>query len=148
MPSSQKGCGGENIYLLSSTSLGNSQGDTEDGVGAELALVGCAVKGVEELVNLGLVLDIKVLLDQSRTNDGVYVGDGLGDTLASPLGLVAVTELDSLVLACDGRLQRCFGKKRESGRDEPVEAPEGTIARCKPVSVTRSTSTVGLPRES
>jgi hypothetical protein len=34
------------------------------------------------------------------------------------------------------------------GRDEPVEAPEGTMARCRPVSVTRSTSTVGLPRES
>lgn len=33
-------------------------------------------------------------------------------------------------------------------QDEPVEAPDGTIARCKPVSVTTSTSTVGLPRES
>lgn len=37
---------------------------------------------------------------------------------------------------------------RGRARDEPVEAPEGTMARCKPVSVTISTSTVGLPRES
>jgi len=33
-------------------------------------------------------------------------------------------------------------------RYEPVEAPDGTIARWRPVSVTTSTSTVGLPRES
>jgi len=33
-------------------------------------------------------------------------------------------------------------------RDEPVEAPDGTMARWRPVSVTTSTSTVGLPRES
>ena len=30
----------------------------------------------------------------------------------------------------------------------PVDAPEGTIARNVPTSVVRSTSTVGLPRES
>ena len=30
----------------------------------------------------------------------------------------------------------------------PVEAPEGTMARKVPTSVVRSTSTVGLPRES
>lgn len=94
------------FYLLSGTSLGNGQRDTEDGVGAELALVVSSIKRVEELINLGLVLDVKVLLDQSRANDGVDVGDGLGDTLASPLGLVAIAELNSLVLSCDSRLQR------------------------------------------
>jgi hypothetical protein len=31
---------------------------------------------------------------------------------------------------------------------EPVDAPDGTMARWRPVSVTMSTSTVGLPRES
>lgn len=29
-----------------------------------------------------------------------------------------------------------------------MEAPEGTMARWRPLSVTTSTSTVGLPRES
>jgi hypothetical protein len=36
----------------------------------------------------------------------------------------------------------------KSRMDIPVEAPEGTMARWRPVSVTTSTSTVGLPRES
>lgn len=92
-------------YLLSSTSLGDSQGDTEDGVGAKLALVGSAVEGVKELVNFGLVFNIKVLLDQSGAKDGVDVGDGLGNTLASPLSLVTIAELNSLVLTCYNRLQ-------------------------------------------
>lgn len=92
---------GNGIYLLSGTGLGNSQADTEDGVGTELALVGGAVKAVQELVDLGLVLDIKVLLEQGGANDGVDVLNGLGDTLATPLGLVAISKLNSLVLAYD-----------------------------------------------
>lgn len=135
-------------YLLSGTSLGNSQGDTKDGVGTKLALVGSTVKAVQELVDLGLVLDIKVLLDQSGANDGVDVLNSLGDTLATPLGLVAIAKLNSLVLTWETSyfLQR-YGIEGSRGH-EPVEAPEGTMARCRPVSVTRSTSTVGLPRES
>lgn len=66
-------------------------------------------------------------------------------TLSEPMGLVTVTQLNSLVLA--------YTKVRPRTNPvfeyyQPVEAPEGTIARCRPVSVTRSTSTVGLPRES
>lgn len=87
-------------HLLSGTSLGDSQADTKNGVGTVVGLVGGAIKLVEELVNLGLVLDIEALLDQSGANDGVDVLDGLGDTLAEPLGLVAVAELARLVLAC------------------------------------------------
>lgn len=34
---------------------------------------------------------------------------------------------------------------RSVGVDIPVDAPDGTIALCNPVSVIRSTSTVGLP---
>lgn len=135
-------------YLLGSTSLSNSQTDTEDGVGTELGLVGGAIELVKESVDLGLVLDIKVLLDQSRGNDSVDVLDGLGNALATPLGLVAISELASLVLSCLTRLLGLYGEVYGEIRDEPVEAPEGTIARCKPVSVTTSTSTVGLPRES
>jgi len=134
--------------LLSSTSLGNSQGNTEDGIGTELGLVGSTVKSVEELVDLGLVLDIDTLLDQSGTNGGVDVLDSLENTLAKPLGLVSVTELASLVLTCSNLLFAATGRDLGRDRDEPVEAPEGTMARWRPVSVTTSTSTVGLPRES
>ena len=84
--------------LLSSTSLGNSQGNTEDGVGTELGLVGSTIELVEESINSGLVLDINVLLDQSRSNDSVDVLNSLGNTLTTPLGLVAISELASLVL--------------------------------------------------
>jgi hypothetical protein len=139
------------VYLLSSTGLGDSQADTENGVGTELGLVGGTIELVEEGINLGLVLDINVLLDQSRANDVVDVADGLGDTLATPLVLLAVTELASLVLTCLLLVIICLGSSIASGvgsRDEPVEAPDGTMARWRPVSVTRSTSTVGLPRES
>jgi hypothetical protein len=86
-------------YLLSSTGLGNSQTDTEDGIGTKLGLVGGAIEAVKELVDCGLVLDVEVLLDQSGGNDGVDVLDSLGDALATPLGLVAISELASFVLS-------------------------------------------------
>lgn len=136
------------VYLLGSTSLGNGQTDAQDGVGTQLSLVGSTIEAVEELVDLGLVLHINTLLDQSGTNDGVDVVDSLSDTLATPLGLIAITELAGLVLSCFIRLLLATGRRVGEGRDEPVEAPEGTMARWRPVSVTMSTSTVGLPRES
>lgn len=86
-------------YLLSSTGLCDGQRDTKDGIGAELALVGGTVKAIEESIDLGLVLDVDVLLDQSRANDGVDVLDGLGDTFPGPLGFVAITEFNGFVLA-------------------------------------------------
>lgn len=135
-------------HLLSSTSLGDGQRDTEDGVGTKLGLVGSAIEAVEELVDLGLVLDIDALLDQSGADDSVDVLNGLGDTLATPLGLISIAELTGLVLTYFIRLLLATGRRVGEGRDEPVEAPEGTMARCRPVSVTMSTSTVGLPRES
>lgn len=70
----------EGDTLLSGASLGNSQGDTEDGVGTELALVGGSIELVQELVDLGLVLNIDVLLDEGGANDVVDVLDGLEDT--------------------------------------------------------------------
>lgn len=87
----------EGDTLLSSGSLGDGHGDTEDGVGTELGLVGGTVKLVHELVDGALVLDVEVLLDESGSNDIVDVGDGLEDTLAAPLGLVTITELAGLV---------------------------------------------------
>jgi hypothetical protein len=95
------------VYLVSCTSLSDGQGYTQDGIGTKLGLVGGSVKRVEEGVDLGLVLDIDVLLDKGRANDLVHVVDSLGDTLATPLGLVTITELASLVLAYRSRLASC-----------------------------------------
>ena len=89
--------GVERDTLLGSGSLSNGHRDTEDGVGTELGLVGGTIKLVHEVVDGALVLDIEVLLDEGRSNDIVDVGDGLENTLAAPLGLVAVTELAGLV---------------------------------------------------
>lgn len=91
--------GVEGHALLGSASLGDGQAHTEDGVGTKLGLVGGAIEVIEELVDLGLVLDIDVLLDDRGSDDRVDVLDSLQDTLASPLGLVAIAELASLVLA-------------------------------------------------
>lgn len=75
--------------LLRGTSLGDGQADTQDGIGTEVGLVGGAVELDEELVDLGLVLDVDVLLDEGRSNDLVDVLDGLEDTcraiLVSPV---------------------------------------------------------------
>jgi hypothetical protein len=101
--------------LLSSTSLGNSQTHTENGVGTELGLVGGTVEIVKKLVNLGLVLNIDALLDQSRGDDGVDVVNGLVDTLATPLGLVSIAKLASLVLTCFPRLFLTFRSAQWGG---------------------------------
>ena len=87
----------ERDTLLGSRGLCDGHGDTENGVGTELGLVGGTVKLVHELVDGALVLDVEVLLDESGSNDIVDVGDGLEDTLAAPLGLVTITELAGLV---------------------------------------------------
>ena len=114
--------GVERDTLLGGGGLGHGHGDTEDGVGTNLGLVGRAIELVKESVDGGLVLDVKVLLDESRGNDLVDVGNGLGHTwssmselvpyavvhfscfltLASPLGLVTITELAGLVGAGGG----------------------------------------------
>ena len=93
----------EGDALLSSTGLGNGQADSEDGVGAKLGLVGGSVEVDQELVDLGLVLDVDALLDDRGSDDIVDVGNSLENTLASPLGLVTVAELTSLVLTCWSR---------------------------------------------
>jgi hypothetical protein len=93
--------GVEGHTLLGSAGLGNGQAHTKNGVGTKLGLVGGTIEVDQELVDLGLVLDVNVLLDDRGSNDLVDVLDGLEDALAGPLGLVTVAELASLVLACD-----------------------------------------------
>ena len=73
--------------LLSSTGLSNGQGDAEDGVGTEVGLVGGAIELEEELVDLGLVLDVDVLLDDGGANGLVDVLDGLEDTYTLSAGV-------------------------------------------------------------
>lgn len=94
----------ERDTLLGSTGLGNSQADTQDGVGTQVVLVARAIELVEELVNLGLVLDVNVLLDEGRADGLVDVGNGLQDTLTEPLRLVTITELVGLVLTYNSPL--------------------------------------------
>jgi len=82
--------------LLGSSSLGNGHGNTKNGVGTKLGLVLGAIELVKELVDLGLVLDIKVLPDQSRSDNIVDIGDSLGDTCEAindrlPLPLTRLT---------------------------------------------------------
>lgn len=138
----------EGHSFLSSTGLGDGQANTKDGVGTKLGLVGSSIEVNQELVDLGLVLDIDILLDDRRSDDLVDILDGLEDALAAPLGLVAVAELASLVLTYFPVLSGYVPDEQEPRHDEPVEAPEGTMARFRPSSVTTSTSTVGFPRES
>lgn len=86
-------------YLLGSSGLGDGQRDTKDGIGSELGLVGGSVQLDQELIDLWLILDIDVLLDDSRANDIVDIGDSLKNTLSGPLALVAVTKFAGLVLS-------------------------------------------------
>jgi hypothetical protein len=88
----------ERDALLGSTGLCDSEADTENGVGSQLGLVGGSVEVDEELVDFSLVLDVGDLLDGGRGNDLIDVLDRLENTLATPLGLVTIAELASLVL--------------------------------------------------
>lgn len=70
----------ERNTLLASTSLGNSKGNTEDGVSTKLALVLGTIELDHEFVNGLLVSDGDVGLNQSRADNLVDVLDGLQDT--------------------------------------------------------------------
>ena len=83
--------------LVSSSGLAHGHGDAKDGVGAKLVLVVGAVHLQHHVVDLGLLDRIQVLLDQSRGDDVVDIADGLGDSLAVPVGLVLVSQLQSLI---------------------------------------------------
>jgi hypothetical protein len=94
--------------LLSSTSFGNSQTDTENGVGTEFSLVGGAVQAVKEFVDLRLILHIEIGFDNLGRDDRVHVLDGLENALAAPFGLVAIAKLTSLVLALPRLVSNLF----------------------------------------
>lgn len=119
--------GVERNALSSSTGLSNSQGNTEDGVGTEVGLVGGTIELDEESINGGLVLDVDVLLDQGGGDLLVDVGNGLEDTLAEPAGLVTVTELASLVLA--GGSTRGNNGAVKTGLSDDIDLDGGVTAR-------------------
>ena len=75
----------------------HSHRDTEDGIGAELPLVGRAVQRNHQAVDLGLATGS--MPDELRRNHLVDVGDCLQDALAFIAALVAVAQFDRLVLA-------------------------------------------------
>jgi hypothetical protein len=70
----------ERNTLLARSGLSDGDGDTEDSVGAEFALVGCAVELDEEIVDLLLLGDLETGFDKFGGDDVVDVCDGLGDT--------------------------------------------------------------------
>jgi hypothetical protein len=63
--------------LISSTSTGNSKGNTKNGVSTELALVWSTVKVDKEVINSLLVLNIKVGGNKSWSNGLVNVFNSL-----------------------------------------------------------------------
>lgn len=66
--------------LLRGGSLSDGDGDTEDGVGTEFALVGGSVELDEEVVDFFLLGDFEAGLEDLGGDDVVHVGDGLEDT--------------------------------------------------------------------
>lgn len=80
--------GVERNALLGSTSLGNSQADTQDSISTKLALVGGSIELVEQGIDCGLVLDIDILLDESGSKDLVDILDSGQDTCRSTSLLV------------------------------------------------------------
>mmetsp|Transcript_10019 Transcript_10019/g.17957 ORF Transcript_10019/g.17957 Transcript_10019/m.17957 type:complete len:494 (+) Transcript_10019:288-1769(+) len=82
-----------------------SHGDSEDGVGSKLALVGGAIKVNHLLIKLRLLAHIKAfeLLVQNR----IHGFHSLGHTLAQVAGLVAISQLTGFVDACGSARWNC-----------------------------------------
>jgi len=77
--------------------LGHGERDAQDGVGAQLALVGRAVQREERFVDGRLLEDAEA--GQFRSNLFVHVGHGLEHAFAQVAALVAVAQFHGLVLA-------------------------------------------------
>ena len=71
---------GKRTYLLGGASLSDGDGDTENGIGAELALVGGAVELDQEVVDLLLLGDSETRLDELGGDDVVDVRNSLQHT--------------------------------------------------------------------
>ena len=90
--------------------LGHGQGDAENGVGAQSALVLRAVEGNQRLVDAALVLGVHAA--EGVENLAIDVVYRLADALAAPEILVAIAQLDGLMRA--GRGTRGHGGAAET----------------------------------
>ena len=81
-------------------SVQSSQGDAQDGVGAQLALVRGAVELDHQVVQSALVSSVHA--DDLRSDDLVHGLDRVKNTLAAVDGLVAIATLPSLGLTGGG----------------------------------------------
>jgi len=70
----------ERDTLITSSSLGNSERDTEDGVSTELTLVGGTIELDEKLINSLLFGNGDLGINELRANDIVNIGNSLEDT--------------------------------------------------------------------
>ena len=149
--------------LLSSGGLGDGHGDTENGVGTKLALVWGSIEFEKELVDSGLVLTSTLAFKRAGAMVSLTcvllvplllvpralktcVLDSLEDTLATPLLLVTIAELDSLVGTSRGTRWDNGAVKTGLG-DEVLEWVSTCFLRSAS-NIVLTTSTVGLPRES
>ncbi len=73
------------------------QGDGEDGVRAQLALVRRAVEGDHGLIDQALIRGVQAF--EFRRDDGLHVLNGLQHALAHVMALVAVAQLHGFVFA-------------------------------------------------
>jgi hypothetical protein len=125
-------------HLFSGSSLGNSHGDTEDSVGTELALVGSAIELDQEVIDGLLVGDVEVLLDKSRGDNVIDVGNSLVNTcvklrpnINSPRTSMRKKLKEARDLPFPPYLD--LSPSRSSTASwTPVEAPDGTAARKRP----------------
>jgi len=76
------------------------EGDAEDGISAEFALVRCAIEVEHDLVEDGLLADVKA--DQLGADHFIDIVDGSEDALAAITFGIFVAELVGLVHACGG----------------------------------------------
>ena len=86
-----------NLQVVGSR-VGHSQGDTEDGVGAEVLLRGRTVELEHLRIDGPLVEHIHA--NQGRGDLLVHIPDSEQDTLAQEATLVTVTKLQGLILTC------------------------------------------------
>ena len=114
--------------LLCCGSLRDGHGDAEDSVCAELGLILCAIELVDELVDLGLVLNVQLGLNELGCDHIVHVGDGFCYTYQTPLvydcetfGLNDLSPFPAHLLLSPSRSSQASW--------EPVDAPDGTMAR-------------------
>ena len=104
--------------------LGHGDGDAEDGVRAELALGGRAVQLDHGLVHGQLVVGLHA--DDGGGDLLVHVAHGLLHALAAEAGLVAVAQLEGLVLA--GRGAGGDGRPADGAAGELAVHLEGGVA--------------------